>query len=379
MSEQPLKPIIEAALFVAGKPLSIDNIIELFSETDLPDRSAIRAALKELREDYAERGVELVQAASGYRFQTKPYLTRWLKRLQPERSPRYSRALLETMAIIAYRQPITRSEIEKIRGISVSTELMKRLQDYNWIRILARKDSPGKPALYGTTREFLNYFNLKALNELPPLSELSNFIELQTAVLESENKPGEVEVVTEEESADIKVIDSEEKTIPQMAEEAIDSEEIESENQGINQAAEETVVSKKVQSENNQLNQAALEAVASETIESEKIVLNQAALEALASETIESENNRLNQAALEALASENNQLNEAAEEAVASEIIESEKIVLNQAAQEALASEYTSETEPENNQSLQKSSESEEQINKPELKKDNTNQLAFKL
>jgi segregation and condensation protein B len=253
MTDQPLKHIIEAALFIAGKPLSIDHLIELFSETEVPDRSAIRSCLKELREDYAQRGIELVQVASGYRFQTKPDLISWLKRLQPERSPRYSRALLETIAIIAYRQPITRAEIEKIRGISVSTDLMKRLQDYNWIRILARKDSPGKPALYGTTREFLNYFNLKALNELPTLAELPNLIELQTPpALESENeqKEDEPEVVTEEPNVDRNVLESEETTV------VPEPNDIESENQ----PASETVEPKKIQ-----LNQAALEALASDT------------------------------------------------------------------------------------------------------------------
>jgi len=169
-----LKSIIEAALFTAGKPLMIDHFLDLFPEGERPERSLLRATLRELSEDYADRGIELVEVASGYRFQTKQNLTPWLKRLQPERTPRYSRALLETIAIIAYRQPITRSEIETIRGISVSTDLIKRLQDYNWIRVLAHRETPGRPALYGTTRGFLNYFNLKNLNDLPPLIELKD-------------------------------------------------------------------------------------------------------------------------------------------------------------------------------------------------------------
>jgi segregation and condensation protein B len=187
MTEQPLKSILEAALFTAGKPLTIDHFIELFEENERPERSTIRAALKELTADYTEHGIELVQVSSGYRFQTKQDLIPWLKRLQPERSPRYSRALLETIAIIAYRQPITRAEIEKIRGISVSTDLMKRLIDYNWIRILAHRNTPGRPALYGTTREFLNYFNLKSLNDLPPLMELKEIVEAQTELLKADN------------------------------------------------------------------------------------------------------------------------------------------------------------------------------------------------
>ncbi|MBE9561233.1 MAG: SMC-Scp complex subunit ScpB [Proteobacteria bacterium] len=168
-----LKTIIEAALFAAGKPLDVDHLVELFTEDAVPpERKAIRHALKELIQDYTGRGIELVQIASGYRFQTRADLTPWLQRLRPERAARYSRVLLETMAIIAYRQPITRSEIEAIRGISVSTDIMRRLQEYNWIRVLAHRNTPGRPALYGTTRGFLNHFNLKNLNDLPALTEL---------------------------------------------------------------------------------------------------------------------------------------------------------------------------------------------------------------
>ncbi len=172
MTDLPIKSIIEAALFAAGKPLTIDHFLAIFAETSQPERSVVRTILSELREEYAERGIELVEVASGYRFHTKQNLTPWLKALQPERSPRYSRALLETLAIIAYRQPITRGEIENIRGISVSSDIIKKLHDYKWIRVLAHRETPGRPALYGTSREFLNYFNLKHLNDLPPLAEL---------------------------------------------------------------------------------------------------------------------------------------------------------------------------------------------------------------
>jgi len=185
MTDQPLKKIIEAALFVAGKPLTIDHFLDLFAEESSPERSGVRTVLRELQEDYAERGVELVQVSGGYRFQTKADLIPWLKHLQPERSPRYSRAVLETMAIIAYRQPITRREIESIRGISVSTDIIKRLQDYNWIRVLAHRDTPGRPALYGTTRAFLDYFNLKNLSDLPPLMELRQIGEEQAKLFEA--------------------------------------------------------------------------------------------------------------------------------------------------------------------------------------------------
>lgn len=169
-----LKMIIEAALFASEHPLNVDQILSLFTEEPLPTRAAVRDALSQLSHDYAERGIELVEVASGYRFQVKGQLTPWIKRLWIERPPRYSRALLETLALIAYRQPITRGEIEAIRGVSVSTQIIKTLLEYQWIRVLAYRETPGRPALYGTTRIFLDYFNLKSLNDLPTLAELKN-------------------------------------------------------------------------------------------------------------------------------------------------------------------------------------------------------------
>lgn len=177
-TQPSIKIILEAALFAAHRPLTIDHLLELFPEEEQPERSAIRTALKEIEQDCALRGIELIQVASGYRFQVKPSLTDWVKRLYPKRKPRYSRALMETLAIIAYRQPITRSEIESIRGVSVSTPTMKTLLDYQWIRVLAYRETPGRPALYGTTRQFLDHFNLKNLNDLPSLNELKE-IELE--------------------------------------------------------------------------------------------------------------------------------------------------------------------------------------------------------
>ncbi len=178
MTEQKLKNIIEAALFAANRPLTIDHFLGLFPETEQPARSEIRACLKALAEEAQNRGIELVQVASGYRFQVKPALTQWVKQLYPKRQTRQSRALMETLAIIAYRQPITRTEIESIRGVSVSTQIMKTLLDYQWVRVLAHKDTPGRPALYGTTRHFLDHFNLKTLNALPSLNKLKDMEEL---------------------------------------------------------------------------------------------------------------------------------------------------------------------------------------------------------
>jgi len=168
-----LKAIIEAALLVAGKPLTLEQLQSvLTSSAEPPTRPMLRTLLAELSTDCAQRGIELVETASGYRFQVKADLIPWIKRLWTTAPPRYSRALLETLAIIAYRQPITRTEIEAIRGISVSTEIIKKLQDYQWIRILAYRETSGRPALYGTTRQFLDHFGLKNLDDLPTLTQL---------------------------------------------------------------------------------------------------------------------------------------------------------------------------------------------------------------
>ncbi len=167
-----LKNILESALLVAGQPLSINKLLSLFPEDSRPERDEIKATLKVLAEDYEDRGIELKQIDRSYRIQSKQKYAQWLKRLNQEKPPRYSRAALETLAIIAYRQPVTRADIEEIRSVSVSTEIIRGMTDREWVRQVGQRDVPGKPALYGTTREFLEYFNLKSLSEMPTLAEL---------------------------------------------------------------------------------------------------------------------------------------------------------------------------------------------------------------
>jgi segregation and condensation protein B len=167
-----LKNIVEAALLVAGQPLTIDKLLSLFPEDSRPTRDDVRAALKHIENECEGRGIELRQIDQGFRFQSKDRYAEWLARLYEERPVRYSRALLETLAIIAYRQPVTRGEIEDIRGVAVSSEIIKTLLGREWIRQVGTRDVPGRPALYGTTRGFLEHFNLKSLDELPPLAEL---------------------------------------------------------------------------------------------------------------------------------------------------------------------------------------------------------------
>lgn len=167
-----LKNIVEAALLVAGQPLTVDKLLSLFSEDSRPSRDDVLASLKQIENECAQRGIELKQIDKGYRFQTREKYADWIARLSEERPVRYSRALLETLAIIAYRQPVTRGEIEDIRGVAVSSEIVKTLLGREWVRQVGTRDVPGRPALYGTTRGFLEHFNLKNLEELPPLAEL---------------------------------------------------------------------------------------------------------------------------------------------------------------------------------------------------------------
>ena len=175
MDIEKLKPVLEALLAAADKPLSINQIFELFvGDIDQPGKDDIRQAIHELSEKYQHSGFEIKQVASGFRFQVKPSYETWVARLWEQKPPRFSRALMETLALIAYRQPITRGEIEDIRGVSVSSNIIKTLQDREWVKPLGHKDVPGKPALYGTTKGFLDYFNLKSLNELPTLAEIKD-------------------------------------------------------------------------------------------------------------------------------------------------------------------------------------------------------------
>lgn len=167
-----LKRIVEAALLAAAQPLSLPQLSGLFGENELPTHEELAKSIEELRTECADRGVELVEVASGFRYQVKQDVHPWVARLWTERQTKYSRALLETLALIAYRQPITRGEIEGIRGVAVSTNIIKTLEEREWIRVVGYRDVPGKPALFGTSRIFLDYFGLKSLDELPPLAEI---------------------------------------------------------------------------------------------------------------------------------------------------------------------------------------------------------------
>ena len=172
MDNQKLKSILEAALLAAGGSLSLDRMLDLFEEDSAPEKKQLREALELLSEEYEGRGMQLTETGSGWRIQVRAEYAGWASRLWEEKPTRYSRALLETLALIAYRQPITRGEIEEVRGVSVSSNIIKTLHERDWIRVVGHRDVPGRPALYATSKVFLDYFSLKSLNDLPTLAEI---------------------------------------------------------------------------------------------------------------------------------------------------------------------------------------------------------------
>jgi segregation and condensation protein B len=179
MDQSLINRIVEAALLAATQPLTLAQLHGLFPEDEPAPAGSVERALEQLKDACEDRGVELMEVASGFRYQVKAEVHGWVSRLWTERKTKYSRATLETLALIAYRQPITRGEIEQVRGVAVSSNIIQALEEREWIRVVGHRDVPGKPALFGTTKVFLDYFGLKRLDELPPLSELKDIGELE--------------------------------------------------------------------------------------------------------------------------------------------------------------------------------------------------------
>jgi segregation and condensation protein B len=213
---QRIKQIVEAALLCADEPLTIDLLERLFADGEC-DKAALKTVIEQIEQDCAERGVELKRVASGYRFQVRQELAPWMSRMWEDRPPRYSRAVLETLALIAYKQPVTRGDIEQVRGVAVSSNMIRALLERDWIRVVGYREVPGRPAMYGTTKAFLDYFNLKSLDELPTLPEIRALIEPIEAELAgagpeyiegprvefpSDNAAAEEALIVEEESDD---------------------------------------------------------------------------------------------------------------------------------------------------------------------------------
>lgn len=190
-SLETIKNIVEAAIMAASKAVSIDKILTLFPENEAVDKNSIRQAIEQLMQDYQARGIELIEVSSGFRFQVAKKVAPWVSRLWEERPQKYSRALLETLALVAYRQPVTRGEIEEIRGVSVSSQIMRTLVEREWVRVIGHRDVPGKPAMYATTKTFLDYFGLKKLDELPALSEIRDLDVINAELDFGEQTPGD--------------------------------------------------------------------------------------------------------------------------------------------------------------------------------------------
>ena len=189
MNQDQLKNIVEAALMVSEQAVSQSQLSAIFeNDTDRPEKVEIKAAINQIMQDYEGRGIELKEVAGGFRVQVNSDYAHWINQLFDDRPPRYSRALLETLAIIAYRQPMTRAEIEDIRGVSVSSNIIRALQERNWIRVVGQRDIPGKPELLATTKEFLDYFNLKKLSELPSLADIKDFDQINPDLFEELEK-----------------------------------------------------------------------------------------------------------------------------------------------------------------------------------------------
>ena len=182
MNSDFLRQILEAAIMVSDKPMDVSHLEMLFDEKERPHRDEIRAALDEITTDCRDKGFELVKVSSGYRFQTKQSLSAWVSRVWEEKPKKFSRAMLETLVLIAYRQPTTRGDIESVRGVSVSSDIIRVLDERGWIRVVGQRDVPGKPELLATTKEFLDYFNLKSLDQLPSLAEIKDFTDVDPAL-----------------------------------------------------------------------------------------------------------------------------------------------------------------------------------------------------
>ncbi len=191
LTMEKIKHIVEAALLASDEPLSVDQVCKLFRSDEIEEenaRSFIREVLQTIEKECEDRGYELVRVSSGYRFQIPQDLSVWISRLWEQKPPRYTRALLETLSLIAYQQPVTRGDIEQVRGVSVSTNIVRTLLERGWIREVGHREVPGRPVLYATTKSFLDYFNLKSLSELPPLSEIRELVEAGEDKTDSEEQ-----------------------------------------------------------------------------------------------------------------------------------------------------------------------------------------------
>ena len=236
MDDKEIKYFLEAALLAAGRPLNIDQLKGLFDGRMAPEKTEIRAAIAALNEEYEARGIVVSEVASGFRMQVKASMADRLQKLWEERPPRYSRALFETLALIAYRQPITRGEIEEIRGVTVSSNITRQLLERDWVRVVGHRDVPGRPAMFGTTKGFLDYFSLKKLDDLPPLADLADWESLrqQLNLPEVEGRDGADELEAEMNESELLEDESNEDDL--TADDVIEDEYLEADEQAAERA-----------------------------------------------------------------------------------------------------------------------------------------------
>ncbi|WP_196137465.1 SMC-Scp complex subunit ScpB [Aliikangiella sp. G2MR2-5] len=279
IDDNKLKNILEAALMAVGKPMSMEQLMKLFTDEERPSASRVKDALEQLQQDCEGRGIELKEVATGYRYQARQDYSEWLSRLWEERAPKYSRAYLETLALIAYRQPVTRAEIEEVRGVSVSSNIIRAMLEREWIRVVGHRDVPGRPSLYATTKQFLDYFNMKSLEELPSLAEIRDLEDLNPELElgdpgiissdETENRVEEGdglegdELEGDERNISVDSLESEEPELEQNESEEFESDEQDtfdlSENSAVNEDFESEVTQDFIESslssvENSDLN-----------------------------------------------------------------------------------------------------------------------------
>lgn len=234
MQQDKIVRIIEAALLAAGSSLNKDRILGLFAEDEKVKPADIKAAIDTLRQEAEGRGVELIEVSTGYRYQARQEYAEWIARLWEERPARYSRALLETLALIAYRQPATRGDVEQVRGVSVSSNIVKTLLEREWVRVVGHRDVPGKPALYATTKQFLDYFGLKSLEELPSLAEIQDLDNLNPELkFDQEDNAGESQEASNDDNLEEVVVDTDEVEAIDEDSEVLEQQETSEEQQDL--------------------------------------------------------------------------------------------------------------------------------------------------
>jgi len=243
MDQNEIKYFLEAALLAAGRPLNIDQLKGLFDGRMAPEKTEIRSAISTLNDEYEARGIVISEVASGFRMQVKSSMADRLEKLWEERPPRYSRALFETLALIAYRQPITRGEIEEIRGVSVSSNITRQLLERDWVRVVGHRDVPGRPAMFGTTKGFLDYFSLKKLDDLPPLADLSDWeslrVQLNLPEVEGQDGAEELSSVVDNESINATPVDSDGNDLPVLYPEGVEEQlEVSSSDEDVKESAD---------------------------------------------------------------------------------------------------------------------------------------------